>query len=65
MPSIEIAVEMAFKRIAPAKTPVSFPIPPCRLTPPITTAAIASNSIPIPMPGKRPPALQVVFYYVQ
>ena len=46
--------DMLFRRIAPAKTPVSFPTPPYRLPPPITTAAIASNNMPIPTLGEHP-----------
>ena len=35
--------------VAPITAPVTLPSPPCRLAPPITTAAITSNSFPIPI----------------
>ena len=43
-----IAVWIDDRSSTPAKTPESRPEPPLRLTPPITTAAKAWNSMPMP-----------------
>src|ERR671919_113869 len=43
-----IAVSIVLKSSTPANTPDSRPMPPRRLTPPMTTAAKASNSMPRP-----------------
>ena len=49
-----IAVSMVESRSTPANTPDSPPMPPRRETPPITTAANASNSMPRPRLGVAP-----------
>ena len=42
-----IAVEIIANASTPSGVPITYPTPPLKSVPPTTTAAIASNSIPV------------------
>ena len=50
MPSMFRLLRIISIRTAPTTAPKAVPLPPARLAPPMTTAAMTTSSMPVPMP---------------